>query len=150
MKATHELRGLKTYINVALLCIQQFARKNGAKIPLLIKHFFKTLYHKLLIIQIIKIRSMILLISNHLPTHGFFIEKKKFKLIFQTGLKNCGISWVLSLIYYVLKSKDFLENSEQKYRNLRHFMGLVKRKGSWNNISSLSYERSLTLVNHSK
>ena len=60
-----------------------------------------------------KVRSIILFISNHLPTHGFFIGKKKFKLIFQIGFKNGGISWVMSLIYYVSKSKSLLISSKK-------------------------------------
>ena len=87
--------------------------KEGATIPLLIKQFLKTLYHKLLIILITNMRGIILFISNHLPTHGFFIGKKIFKLIFQPGFKNGGISWVLSMIYYVMKSKSLLISSKK-------------------------------------
>ena len=60
---------------------------------------------QLLIIPITKMCDIILFISNHLPTHGFFIGKKKFKFIFQTGFTNGGISWVLSMIYSILKKK---------------------------------------------
>ena len=60
--------------------------------------------------------SLTLSMLDLLPIHGFSIEEKKFKQIFQTGFRNGGSFLELFKIFSVLKLENLLIISKQNVK----------------------------------